>query len=113
MIGCLNRLQADAGGDALIGRRLQPLLAAAGYEDVEVRPRAVYADETRPKLVEGFTRATFIAMVESVREAALTADLIDLALWEKGIAELRRTTQSGGTFHYTFFKAVAVNPTLV
>lgn len=51
-IDCLIQLQSAAGGDALIGRQLQPpLLANAGYHDVVVRPRTVYADQTRPALV--------------------------------------------------------------
>ena len=49
-------------------------------------------------------------MVESVREDALAAGLITAARWDRGIADLRRTAADGGTFHYTFFKAVAVNP---
>lgn len=102
------RLQAAAGGDALIGRRLQPLLAGAGYDDVVVRPRTVYADRTRPALVDGFTRNTFIAMVESVRDDALAAGLTTRGDWDRGIADLRRTAHDGGTFHYTFFKGVAV-----
>ncbi|REF00856.1 methyltransferase domain-containing protein [Thermomonospora umbrina] len=109
-IGCQVRLQAAAGGDALVGRRLHPLLAAAGYDDIVVRPRTVYADRTRPALVEGFTRNTFIAMIESVREDALAAGLLTRAEWDRGIADLRRTATPEGTFHYTFFKALAVAP---
>ncbi|MFH8367983.1 methyltransferase domain-containing protein [Streptomyces sp. NPDC018031] len=110
VIDCQVRLQAASGGDALLGRRLQPLLSAAGYTEVRVRPRTVYADRARPALVEGFTRHTFIAMVESVRADALAAGLITGSAWDRGIAELRRAADPDGTFHYTFFKAVAVNP---
>jgi SAM-dependent methyltransferase len=109
-IDCLVRLQAAAGGDALIGRRLEPLLTDAGYLNVSVSPRTVYADRTRPELVEGFTRNTFTAMIDSVRDDALAAGLISRADWHRGIADLRRTAADGGTFHYTFDKAVAVNP---
>lgn len=109
-IGGLNRLQADAGGNALIGRELRPLLAHAGFHDVTVRPRTVYADGTRPDLVEAFTRNTFIAMVASVREDVLAAGVSTAADWDRGIADLHRTAAEDGTFHYTFFKAVAVNP---
>ena len=107
-IGCQVRLQSAAGGDALIGRQLQPLLTAAGYRDVTVSPRPVYADQTRPALVDGFTRNTFTAMIEAVRDAALAAALTTPAEWERGLADLRRTAGPGGTFHYTFFKALAV-----
>ncbi|MFB4317202.1 methyltransferase domain-containing protein [Actinomadura sp. 21ATH] len=109
-IGHLVSLQAAAGGDGLIGRRLQPLLSAAGYADVTVRPRTVYADRTRPALVEGFTRDTFTAMVEAVRDGAVAAGLTSADAFDRGIADLRRTAEDGGTFHYTFFKALAVNP---
>ncbi|MEU6677130.1 methyltransferase domain-containing protein [Streptomyces sp. NPDC046925] len=104
-IDCLVRLQADGGGNSLVGRQLQPLIAQAGYDDVRVRPCTVYADRTRPELVDGFTRSTFIAMIESVRDDALAAALITEADWEHGIADLRRTADDDGTFHYTFFKA--------
>ncbi|MFV2121703.1 methyltransferase domain-containing protein [Streptomyces sp. Act-28] len=109
VIDCQVRLQAAVGGDALLGRRLQPLLAGAGYDGVVVRPRTVYTDPTRPALVDGFTRDTFVAMVESVRDDALAADLVTAADWDRGIADLRRAAHEG-TFHYTFFKALAVNP---
>ncbi|MFE2412708.1 methyltransferase domain-containing protein [Kitasatospora sp. NPDC059408] len=109
-VGHLVRLQSDAGGDALVGRRLHPLLTAAGFSDVTVRPRTVYADASRPSLVEGFTRRTFVTMVESVRDDALSAGLATPAAFDEGIAALRRAADPGGTFHYTFFKAVAVKP---
>ncbi len=109
-IDCLVRLQSAAGGNALLGRQLQPLLANAGYRDVVVGPRTVYADQTRPAFVSGFTRNTFTAMVEAVRHDALAAGLISQARWDQGIADLRRTADDGGTFHYAFFKALAVNP---
>ncbi|GAA1589150.1 methyltransferase domain-containing protein [Kribbella hippodromi] len=106
VVDCLVDLQAEAGGDALIGRRLYPLLQQAGYCDVHVEPRAVYADPTLPELVDGFTRKTFIAMVESVRERALAAGLRTEAEWAAGIRDLERSAEAGGTFHYTFFKGV-------
>ncbi|KAF0218952.1 MAG: type 11 [Geobacteraceae bacterium] len=58
--------------------------------------------------MEGFTRKTFIAMVEGVREEALGSGLIDGASWERGIAALYRTAESGGTFCYTFFKGIGI-----
>ncbi|MFF2146059.1 methyltransferase domain-containing protein [Kitasatospora sp. NPDC058190] len=106
----LVRLQAEAGGDALIGRRLYPLLTAAGFADVTVRPRTAYADGGRPALVEGFTLRTFVAMVEAVRAEALASGLTTPEAFDHGIADLRRAAEPGGTLHYTFFKAVAVNP---
>jgi SAM-dependent methyltransferase len=105
-IGCLVALQARAGGNALIGRQLFPLLADAGLRDVEVSPRMVYVDSSRPEWVEGFTLATFTAMVEGVREQALAAGLVDPAAWARGIAGLRRAAEADGVFCYTFFKGV-------
>lgn len=109
-IDCQIQLQASGGGNALIGRQLHPLLTQSGYEDVTVHPRTVYADRSRPALVNGFTRNTFIAMIESVREDAVATGLMAPSDWDRGIADLRRTATDDGTFHYTFFKAVAVNP---
>ncbi|MEU9498814.1 methyltransferase domain-containing protein [Streptomyces sp. NPDC048196] len=104
------RLQSAAGGNALIGRELHPLLAQAQFAAITVRPRTVYADATRPALVDGFTRKTFIAMIESVRDEALSAGLTTTAAWNRGITDLHRTTDPNGTFHYTFFKATALKP---
>lgn len=108
-IACQVSLQRLAGGDALIGRRLYPLLTAAGYHDVCVSPRQVYVDASRPGLVDGFTRKTFTAMIEGVRQPALAAGLIDAQHFDDGIRDLLRTTQPDGVFCYTFFKAAATH----
>lgn len=107
-IDCLVALQARAGGNALIGRQLYPLLASVGLREVSVSPRFVYVDASRPPWVEGFTRNTFTAMVEGVGREALAAGLVDEAAWERGIEGLRRTTQADGVFCYTFFKGIGV-----
>ena len=109
-IQCLIDLQARAGGDSLIGRSLYPLLTQAGLEHVEVSPRVVYVDGSRPHLVEGFTRKTFTAMVEAVGDRAIASGLIDKDTWSQGIRDLYRTAEADGTFCYTFFKAVARRP---
>ena len=107
-VECLIDLQARMGGDSLIGRRVYPLLAAAGYRQVQVTPRMVYVDDSRPDLVEGFSKNTFIAMVEGVGGQAVSLGLVDQSTWDKGIADLYRATEAGGTFCYTFFKGTAV-----
>jgi SAM-dependent methyltransferase len=107
-IDCLVALQARAGGNALIGRQLFPLLGQAGLRDVTVSPRMVYVDSRRPEWVEGFTRNTFTAMVEGVREQALAAGLVDADAWRRGIAGLRRAAKADGVFCYTFFKGLGV-----
>lgn len=107
-VDCLVRLQARAGGNALIGRTLYPLLREAGFDAVRVSPRMVYVDAGRPGLVDGFTRKTFTAMVEGVRESAIAGGLASAADFDRGIADLYRTAETDGVFCYTFFKAVAV-----
>jgi SAM-dependent methyltransferase len=104
-IQCQVELQKKAGGNANIGRELYPLLNAAGFSAISVSPRMVYVDPSRPRFVEGFTRNTFTAMIEGVREASIAAGLIDAETFDKGIRGLYRTTD--GVFCYTFFKAVA------
>jgi ubiquinone/menaquinone biosynthesis C-methylase UbiE len=106
-IDCLVTLQARIGGNALIGRELHPLLRRAGFDHVEVEPRVVYADGSRSAWVEGFTKATFIAMVEGVKEQVLAAHLLSELEWDQGITELKRSAADDGTFNYTFFKGVA------
>lgn len=105
---CLIESQARLGGDSLIGRRVYPLLEEAGFRDIQVSPRMVYVDQGRPALVEGFIRRTIIAMVEGVRQSSLEQGLIDQATWDRGIADLHRTAQAGGTFCYTFFKGLGI-----
>ena len=106
-IDCLVKLQERSGGNPKIGRQLFPLLSAAGLDHIEVSPRMVYVDDSKPAWVEGFTKLTFTAMVEGVEKEALSNGLIAKGEWDKGIADLYRTAEAGGTFCYTFFKAVA------
>jgi SAM-dependent methyltransferase len=103
-IDCLVRLQH---GDANIGRSLYPLLVEAGLDEVHVSPRLVYVDGSRPELAESFTRRTFTAMIEGVREPALAAGLIAEERFDQGIRDLYRAAEADGTFSYTFFKATA------
>jgi SAM-dependent methyltransferase len=108
-IRCQVELQKRAGGNANIGRELYPILKAAGFGGIRVSPRMVYVDSSKPHLVEGFTKNTFTAMVEGVRESAIQAGLIDGETFDEGIKALYRTTKIDGVFCYTFFKAVATN----
>jgi len=105
-IDCLIQLQAYTGADSLIGRRLFPLLKSQGFTNISVSPRMVYADESRPEMVDGFTLKTFIAMVEGVEQKALQKGLIDRNTWDAGIKDLRKTALPDGVFCYTFFKAI-------
>jgi ubiquinone/menaquinone biosynthesis C-methylase UbiE len=109
-VQCLIDIQAQLGGNALIGRQLFPLLIEAGFGGVQVSPRMVYVDDSKPELVEGFSKNTFIRMVEGVREEALRLRMMDAAAWDKGIADMYRATERGGTFCYTFFKGAGTKP---
>lgn len=105
-IECQVELQRRAGGNALIGRQLYPLMVEAGLESVHVSPRMVYVDSSRPDLVDGFTRKTFTAMIEGVRESAIGVDITDPEAFDAGVRDLHRTAEADGVFCYTFFKAV-------
>jgi len=106
-IQCLIDIQELLGGNSLIGRELYPLLNKAGFKNVSISPRMVYVDSSKPELVEGFTKNTFNAMVEGVREKALELKMIDEETWNKGISDLYRAAGEDGTFCYTFFKGTA------
>ena len=107
-IRCQVRLQAEAGGNALIGRQVYPLMVAAGLDEVRVSPRMVYVDASRPDLVESFTKKTFIAMIQGVRNAAIRARLTTAGRFDAGVRDLRRATRADGVFCYTFFKGVGI-----
>jgi SAM-dependent methyltransferase len=105
-IQCQVAMQREAGGNALIGRQVYPLLVEAGFDAVRVSPRMVYVDSSRPDLVDGFTRKTFTAMIEGIRQPAIAAGLIAPERFDQGVRDLHRTTEADGVFCYTFFKGV-------
>lgn len=107
-IRCLIDIQAEMGGNSLIGRQLYPLLKKSTYDDIRVSPRMIYVDSSTPDLVEGFTKNTFIAMVEGVKDRAIRSGLMEEADWDRGIRDLYRTTGEDGTFVYAFFKGKAL-----
>ncbi len=106
--GSLVAAQQAIGGDPLIGRRLYPLIAGAGFAGVAVSLRQVYADESLPEVQDGFVQKTIVAMVEGVRQPNAALGLVDSATFEQGLADLRATGGPGGTFCYTFFRAMGV-----
>jgi ubiquinone/menaquinone biosynthesis C-methylase UbiE len=107
-IQCQVELQRRSGGDANIGRKLYPILKEAGFTNVRVSPRMVYADENNPGLVEGFIKNTFTAMIEGVKEKALSENLVDEKTFDKGLRDLYQTAEEDGVFCYTFFKAKGI-----
>lgn len=108
-VGCLVELQRQKGGDALIGRRLFPLLSDAGFESVQVSPRTVYADASKPDIVHGFSKKTFVAMVAGIKDEAIEQQMISRQRWQQAMEDFNLAVGTKGTFCYTFFKAVGVN----
>lgn len=102
-------LQAKNGGNALIGRQIYPLLLYSNFRNCNVSPRTVYVDSSKPDFVEGFTKNTFTAMIEGIRDKAISSSIIDELSFERGIRDLHRTTEIDGVFCYTFFKGVGCN----
>lgn len=107
VIWCQVELQRRAGGNPMIGRELYPLLCSAGFNSIRVSPRMVYVDSSKPELIDGFTKKTFTAMIEGIRESAIKAGIIEKSLFDQGIRDLYRTAEPDGVFCYTFFKAIA------
>jgi SAM-dependent methyltransferase len=106
---CLIEVQARLGANSLIGRQLYPLLVEAGFKNVVTSPRMVYCDHSNPALQVAFVARTITAMVEGVREQALSLGLMSPESWAKGIADLYAISESpGSTFCYTFFKATGI-----
>lgn len=105
-VKCQVELQRRLGGNAMVGRRLYPLMAEAGLNSIRVSPRLVYVDDSKPALIDGFTRKTFTAMIEGVREPAISAGLTTPEEFDLGVQALHRTSEPGGVFCYTFFKGV-------
>ena len=103
-------LQEQGGGDANIGRKLYPLLQATDYESIVVSPRQIYVDDSKPALVDGFILKTFTAMIAGVAETAIAEGAIAPDTMKQGLADLKRTAAGGGTFSYTFFKAIGLKP---
>jgi len=108
VIQCQIDIQAMLKGNSLIGRQIYPLLNCAGFKNIEVLPQMIYVDGSKPSLIEGFTKNTFIAMIEGIKEQAISLKLIDEITWKKGINDLYKTATSNGIFGYTFFKGVAI-----
>jgi len=100
-------LQKKKGGNANIGRQLYPILSAAGFNNIKVSPRQIYVDDSKPELLEGFIRNTFTAMIKGISEEAIAQQFIDRSELDSGIKDLYSTSNGGGTFCYTFFKAKA------
>ncbi|MDP3065838.1 MAG: methyltransferase domain-containing protein [Methanobacteriaceae archaeon] len=104
LITCQKRLDCNPN----IGHELYPIMEESGFKDIPITPRIVYADQSKPLLVDGFIKKTIIAMVAGVNEQALHLGLVDEKTWVRGIKDLYKTAGSGGTFFYNFLKGVGV-----
>ncbi len=101
------RVQQEMGHDPLIGRRLHPLLAQAGFDIDGITPLWAYADAAMPQLLDGAVNKILAPMMETAREEALAMGLIDRATWEQGIADMHRAAMPpDGSVFYTWFRGV-------
>ncbi len=105
---CLIECQKSLNCNPMIGREIYPLLKNSGFKNIQVSPKIVYVDTSKPDLVEGFNKKTIIAMVEGVKEQAIDSGMIDIESWNKGIEDLYETTGPDGVFFYNFFKGVGI-----
>lgn len=105
---CLVECQKSFGCNPMIGREIYPLIVDSGFKEVQVQPKVVYVDSSKPDLVEGFNKKTIIAMVEGVKEQAIELDMVDVESWQKGINDLYKTTEPDGVFFYNFFKGTGI-----
>jgi hypothetical protein len=83
------------------------MLSNAGFANVNVNPRQVYVDDSKPEMLDAFVRNTFTAMIKGVADEAISKSIITREDMETGIRELYHTAEGGGSFCYTFFKAIA------
>lgn len=106
---CLIQVQKQLGHDPLIGRRVYPLLHTAGFHVRRCDPKWVYGDALNPSLLDGMVNRIIVPMVETARQKSLELKIVDEATWKKGIADLEKSgIPPGGTFFYTWFKALGV-----
>ncbi len=105
--GLIAAQQAN-GHDPLIGRRLTPLLTAAGLEVLSCRPAWLYADRLTPALRDGMVNHIIVPMVRSAQHQIFADNLVPADTFEKGCADITHSDASDdGTFFYTWFKALA------
>lgn len=101
--------QIKLGHDPNIGRRLYPLLKAAGYAPEYVSPRPVYADQSHPDLLDGVVNQIITPMVHSAEKQVLEENLMNVADWKQGLQDISQVaSHQDGTFFYTWFKGLAV-----
>jgi SAM-dependent methyltransferase len=104
-------VQRRLGHDPNIGRRICPLLVDAGFRLTHTSPRFVHGDARHQALLDGMVNKIIVPMCQTGREDAVAHGLIGEAEWQDGIADIERSgVPPGGTFFYTWFKAVGLRP---
>jgi hypothetical protein len=79
-----------------------------GFDVQTCEPAWLYADRLKPALRDGMVNHIIVPMVQSAERQILAERLAPKAVYEQGLADLRRVDQiEEGTFFYTWFKAVA------
>ena len=105
----LVKAQQDLGHDPIIGRTLYPLLEQSGYQVENVSPRWIYADYSKPELLDGVVNRIIVPMVESAKEQVLRDGILQEDIWNKGLKDLSEVgVNEKGTFFYTWFKGIAL-----
>ncbi len=99
------------GHDPNIGRRLYPLMKNAGIGISGVNPRPIYADQSDHHLLDGGVNQIIVPMVFSSEKHVLENNLVDPAVWNKGLADLSHVAaHEDGTFFYSWFKGEGNRP---
>jgi len=92
-----------------VGRRLFPLLTKSGVTIKDVSPRAIYADQSQPILLDGVVNHIILPMVFSAEQQVLENKLVDPIHWKQGLEDIGRTASlDDGTFFYTWFKGLGI-----
>jgi hypothetical protein len=74
------------------------ILVKADFTECIVSPKMVYVNNSKPELIESFTKKTFTAMIEGTKEKAIQDSVIDSTTIEKGFNDLQRTCAPDGVF---------------
>jgi SAM-dependent methyltransferase len=105
--------QIALGHDPNIGRQVYPLLRNAGFQISDVSPRWVYADQSKPVLLDGVINQIIAPMVYSAEQQVLDSAFMQGVEWKKGLDDISEVARHPeGTFFYTWFKGVGIKPPL-
>ncbi len=101
--------QQMLGHDPNIGRRLYPLMKKSGLTVEDVSPRAIYADQSNPVLLNGIVNHIIAPMVFSSEQQVLEGNLVDDSDWRDGLADISKiASMEEGSIFYTWFKGLGI-----